>query len=64
MSNIYWPQRPDLCNKGDRVCVRMPEVHYLVFMNDERVGDFYFTGDHTMVVLPPGIPGLRLERVE
>jgi len=64
MTNIYWPKRPDLCNKDGRVCIRQDESHHEVLMHGKKVGDLYYAGEMSLIITsPPGIPGLELRRV-
>jgi hypothetical protein len=51
MSNIYWPSRPDLCNKGDRDCRKL-EDHEFRVLDEQGVdrGFIRITGDYAIVL--------------
>lgn len=60
--SIYWPRRPDLCNKDGRVCEKLDDYHFrLVNEDGEVVGRIWGAGDHGIVL--QGLSGLTLEEV-
>lgn len=34
VNNVYWPRRPDLCNKDGRVCTRYEEREFRAYNAD------------------------------
>lgn len=50
MSNVYWPRRPDLCNRDDRFCVKYEERQWILRKDGETVGWLNVVGDYTLVM--------------
>ena len=55
MSNIYWPRRPDLCNKDGRDCRKVEDRNYRLFLHGNDIGTIKVTGDHVIVLTCEGL---------
>lgn len=61
MSNIYWPRRPELCNRDDRVCYKLEEKTYRVLLHGKDIGTIRVTGDHAIMLQCDGLTAERIE---
>jgi hypothetical protein len=50
VSNVYWPRRPDLCNKDGRDCRKYNDVLFRLLKDGQEVGSVAITGDYALVM--------------